>query len=333
MKRWLLPEGLPFFKANLHSHSTVSDGKFTPAELKKAYMEKGYSIIAFTDHEIMVPHPELASDDFLPLNGYEYAIMEDPTEGKTKAYTRKCCHFCLIALEPDNQSHVCWHGMLVGNAQNYAHYANVDPNAPLYQRVYSSECITEVMQAGRDAGFFVTYNHPAWSMEDMVDVVNYHGMHAMEIFNYGSYANGWEDYQPNMLDAMLRRGKNVFCIAADDNHSLNSMFGGWTMICAEKLEYRTITKALENGHFYASSGPEIHKLWFEDGYVHIECSPAAEIQVSYGNRRALRLKAEDGPLTQADIPVSADSIYVRITVTDADGHHANTNPYYTKDLF
>ena len=40
MKRWLLPEGLPFFKANLHSHSTVSDGKFTPAELKKAYMEK-----------------------------------------------------------------------------------------------------------------------------------------------------------------------------------------------------------------------------------------------------------------------------------------------------
>ena len=333
MKHFLLPQGQNFYKANLHCHSTVSDGKLTPEEIKKAYKEKGYSIVAFTDHEIMVPHPDLADDHFLPLNAYEYAIMEDVTEEKNCFKLRKCCHMCLIALEPDNLKHVCWHGVLIGNAQNYASYANVDPNEPLYQRIYSGEGVTEVMQAARNAGFFVTYNHPSWSMEDMVDIVDYHGMHALEIFNSGSYLGGWNDYQNDLFDAMLRRGKQVYCIAADDNHSGRHMFYGWTMISADKLEYRTITKALENGHFYASTGPEITSLWFEDGSIHIDCSPAVEIQVNYGCRRAGRIVATDAPLTHAEFPVEPNDFYVRITVTDANGGHANTNPYYTKDLF
>ena len=34
MKKYLLPETGNFYKANLHSHSTVSDGTLTPAEMK-----------------------------------------------------------------------------------------------------------------------------------------------------------------------------------------------------------------------------------------------------------------------------------------------------------
>ena len=37
MKKYLLPRTGKFYKANLHCHSTVSDGKLTPAELKEAY--------------------------------------------------------------------------------------------------------------------------------------------------------------------------------------------------------------------------------------------------------------------------------------------------------
>ena len=46
MHKYLLPEKGKFYKANLHSHSTVSDGHWTPEEMKQRYMEKGYSIIA-----------------------------------------------------------------------------------------------------------------------------------------------------------------------------------------------------------------------------------------------------------------------------------------------
>ena len=34
MKKYLLPDGCRSYKANMHCHSTVSDGKFTPQQLK-----------------------------------------------------------------------------------------------------------------------------------------------------------------------------------------------------------------------------------------------------------------------------------------------------------
>ena len=57
MKRYLLPETGRFFKANLHCHSNLSDGQLSPEEIKKIYMDKGYSIVAYTDHDILLPHP------------------------------------------------------------------------------------------------------------------------------------------------------------------------------------------------------------------------------------------------------------------------------------
>ena len=47
-KRFLLPEGGRFYKANLHCHSTLSDGALTIGELKEAYKSRGYSVLAYT---------------------------------------------------------------------------------------------------------------------------------------------------------------------------------------------------------------------------------------------------------------------------------------------
>ena len=40
MRKYLLPKDGSFYKANLHCHSTFSDGKKTPAELKQMYMDE-----------------------------------------------------------------------------------------------------------------------------------------------------------------------------------------------------------------------------------------------------------------------------------------------------
>ena len=55
MKTYLLPKEGNFYKANLHCHTTVSDGKRTPEEIKELYMRNGYSIVAYTDHEVLIP--------------------------------------------------------------------------------------------------------------------------------------------------------------------------------------------------------------------------------------------------------------------------------------
>ena len=51
MRKYMITETGTFYKANLHCHTTVSDGATTPEETKRLYMEQGYSIIDFTYHE------------------------------------------------------------------------------------------------------------------------------------------------------------------------------------------------------------------------------------------------------------------------------------------
>ena len=38
MKIELIPEGGALYKANLHCHTTISDGKQTPEEVKETYL-------------------------------------------------------------------------------------------------------------------------------------------------------------------------------------------------------------------------------------------------------------------------------------------------------
>ena len=37
MKKYLLPENLTPYKANLHCHTTISDGVWTPEQVKEEY--------------------------------------------------------------------------------------------------------------------------------------------------------------------------------------------------------------------------------------------------------------------------------------------------------
>ena len=76
MKKYLLPKTKGCYKANLHMHTTVSDGRMTPEETKQVYLAQGYSIVAFTDHEIIVKHNELSDDRFLALTSCEVAVTE-----------------------------------------------------------------------------------------------------------------------------------------------------------------------------------------------------------------------------------------------------------------
>ena len=331
MRKYLLPEAGAFYKANLHCHSTVSDGRLSPEEVKNVYKKKGYSVVAFTDHDVLVPHPELVDEDFLPLNGYEMEVNEQ----KEKRF-RKTCHMCLIALEPDNLKQVCFHRSryFFGNSVNYLDQVQYDENAPDYEREHTHECVSDMMKRGREGGFFVTYNHPNWSLENYNDYMGYNHMHAMEVYNNECVLLGYCDYNEKEYDDMLRGGKRIYCIATDDCHREEACGGGFTMIKAEKLEYRAITSALVAGNFYASQGPQIHNLWFEVGKIHNDCSDAESIALHTGTRRAKLLQADAGEfISSADFDVALEDIYVRITVTDANGKHANTNAYFTDELF
>jgi len=158
-------------------------------------------------------------------------------------------------------------------------------------------------------------------------------MSAMEIMNYSAWRGGFMDYNPRVYDDLLRAGNRLFAIATDDNHHTDDACGGWTMIKAARLDHPSVSSALKSGHFYASWGPEIHSLWIEDRIVHITTSPAARIVCSFENHRAKVEKADDGLITEASFEIEPDDSYFRITVIDEQNRCADTNAYFTDELF
>lgn len=47
------------YYANLHTHSTHSDGKYTPTQLAQMAVTEGYGAVAVTDHDTVTAYPEM----------------------------------------------------------------------------------------------------------------------------------------------------------------------------------------------------------------------------------------------------------------------------------
>ena len=328
MKKYLLPNSGSFYKANLHSHTEMSDGRISPEQTKEFFKSNGYSIVAYTDHDIFVDRSHLADEDFLPLNGLELEINgRNFGRGWRDMET---CHINLIALEPDNLITPFYHRKkyLLRNAPKYRHLLQFDESEPDYERFYTPQCINEMLLGGRRKGFFTVYNHPSGSLEDYPAYSQYHYMHAMEMYN-GKY-----EYNPRVYDDLLRLGNIIYCVGGDDNHSTTDAGFSWTMIKAEKLEYRTVTKALMDGHFYCSQGPEIYELYVEDKKLHIKTSDAFEIIFNSAARApGCYHRAEPGSyLNEASFDILPECVYVRVTVVGPNGKTASTNAYRSIDL-
>ncbi|MBE7035169.1 MAG: PHP domain-containing protein [Ruminococcaceae bacterium] len=333
-RQYLLPKTGAFYKTNLHCHTNLSDGQMSPLEVKEYYLAHGYSVVAFTEHDIFITHNELTDDNFLALNGFEVEINEPNKEVWEETST---CHICFVALSETVENHPLWHRnqyVGLGNSLDYKGQVKFDESKPDYVRRYTPERISDMMRVGRENGFFVTYNHPRWSMETYERYSQYNGMHAMEIYNTGSVSMGFLDYNPQVYDEMLRLGKKIYCIAADDNHSTLDACGGHIMVKAEKLDYKHIADAIARGSFYSSTGPEIKELWYENGEVHIRCCDAKKILLSTGIRKQVLVSPEAGQsfVNEATFRINGNEKYFRITVLDREGNFAETNAYFIEDI-
>ncbi len=336
MKKYLIKNEGQFYKANLHCHSTMSDGNLTPKELKDAYKSHGYSILSITDHEILLDHSDLNDKDFYMLPGYEIEIAEDVPSSAM----RKLLHANLFPIDKNNLTQVCYnHEYVWGRAKESVE--KIKFNGDAYIREHTVEGVNEMVRIARENGFLVTFNHPVWSLEEYNDYINYEGFFAMEILNYGCCVpDGLDEYSPTVYDAMLRHGKRLYCIATDDNHNQYPLdtarcdsFGGFTMIKATSLTHEAIIDSLQKGEFYASGGPLIHSLYIEDDKIHISCSDARIIRVTGASRRAKIVVAESGEtITEAVMEIPAQTPYFRIEVVDKEGKVANTRAYFLDEV-
>lgn len=324
----LLPSGVQYYKANLHCHTTLSDGSMTAAEVKKAYQEKGYQVIAYTDHRIYANHSELNDENFVAIAAAEVDINE--FGGRVWDFSRiKTYHINLYDTDPESHK------------EEKANF-----KLPL-RRYNDTEYINGYIDEMKELGFIACYNHPYWSLQTCEDYQNLKGFWGMEIYNHGCELDGLYGYHPQSYDEMLRSGQNVFCVSTDDNHNsygfdeaLCDSFGGYVMIGAKELTYAGIMEALKKGDFYSvmspdgrTEGPQIHEIAIEGKELHIKCSPADKIYVQTQGRFCHRAAAKPGEtISEAVFTLKGNEGYIRVDVRDAQGRHANSNAYFLEDI-
>ncbi len=335
MKHYIYGGHAGHYKANLHAHSVISDGKLTPAGLKELYKRHGYSVLCITDHELMRPHPELDDDGFLSLTGYEIAVNDSESDW----YCCKTMHLNVYSPVQDNDMQVMFHPDDVSWLRNRG---NTDLDAKYYgepvKKVFSTECFNKIIAEASSHGYLVSMNHPAWSLLEEEDYRGLEGIFAVEIYNHGCVAgDGMNDDSTSVYDYLNRHGKKVFCTAVDDNHNTFpeghvrcDSCGGFDVINAPSLEYGAIFSALKNGNFYASTGALIDEIYVEDGKVHVKCPPCDRITLINAGRRtehAVRGTGAGDTLTEAEFSVKAADHYVRIEVVSPAGR-AYSQPFY-----
>ena len=340
MKKHLLPQVNQYFKANLHTHTTVSDGKLTPEETKAAYVERGYQIVAFTDHEVCVAHPEPWEENFLPLTGYEFSCNSLEEE----KFLRKTYHLCCIAKEPDNRWQVYDPRFKGGNAYLYADSIVCDGYE---ERDYSLEYVNSVIARANAHGFLVAYNHPAWSLQEYEDYAGLKGLWAMEVYNNHCQRLGYDDNNSQIYQTMLKLGNRFYPLATDDFHRIeqhNFIGGGWIMVGAEELTYPSVITALEKGDFYASTGPVIHSLDLEGTVLKLRCSGVRCVKLFTQSRHATELMHYDGTLLEeAEFDLAPwldcwkqnsreDEAFIRLMFIDENGNKAYTRAYWYNEL-
>lgn len=343
MKKYLLPKQGKFYKANMHCHSTISDGNWDLLKIKEEYKKHGYSIVAFTDHDVFIPHKELRDENFLPLHGFEIEINSETGKHFDVSPT---CHLCMIAKDENIINQPCYYRgddkyYFANSIKNKVH-VKYDESIEDFIRVYGPEGINKLIKTCKDSGFFVTYNHPNWSLENFELFTKLDGLDAIEMFNSTCIVEGHLDINEKEYDAMIRSGRYVYCVGGDDNHNFHpessghfDSFKSFTMIKAKSLTYKDVISGLTKGHIYASQGPLIKSLYVEDGYVHIKCSPSKIIRYNTGSRRAEIIYSDDlnkKSITEASFKIKEGDVYFRITIIDKNHKQANTIAYFTKNF-
>ena len=140
---WFLP-GKPFFRGNLHCHTTMSDGAKTPQEAVEIYRGFGYDFLAITDHRrVTVPKPRM-----------EGAMLVLP--GIELDYTL-----------PGEVVHIVGFGM-------------TDELPP---RLCEGKGVQAGVDAIRQCGGRAIVAHPHWSLNTLATLTAIHGATAAEIYN------------------------------------------------------------------------------------------------------------------------------------------------------
>ena len=301
-----MPE-LKWFKGNIHTHTTESDGDDTPENVVRWYRRHGYDFLVLSDHN--------------HLTLFEYAA------GRRR--------FKRPLMVPGEEVTLSIHE---GRTPIHINAIGI---SRVVEPIDARE-IVPTMQANVDAiigaGGIASINHPnsLWSF-DHNHIKEVTGATLLEIYNGHPTSNvhgapGKASYE-QIWDGVLSAGRVIFGVATDDSHHYKDFHParsnpgrGWLVVRAESLEVEAILDGLASGRFYSSTGVELADL--EQSPEAISLSVRTEKNFIYTTafigRGGKVFHESTGP--EATYEPSGEEGYVRAVVRSSSGAKAWTQP-------
>lgn len=294
-----------WYKGNLHTHTTESDGDADPDVVVSWYKEHDYDFLVLSDHNhrtilehkikggpLMVPGEEvsariLGGEIPIHMNGIGISRVVEPIDA----------------------------GEVVETLQ-----ANID--------------------AIRDAGGIAQLNHPnahwAFNHEDILQV---NGASLLEVYNGWPGANSeggpGKHSAEEMWDNILSAGQVIFGVATDDahhysdyTHTLANPGRGWVQVRASELSVNAIVDSLATGEFYFSTGIDLSELEISDEIIQLKIEQHRDYvyQTRFVGKNGVVLAETDG--LEPSYDPTGDEGYVRVTVSSSYGTRAWTQPLF-----
>jgi hypothetical protein len=299
-----------WYKGNLHTHTTLSDGKLSPEKTIQVYKDLGYDFLSLTDHVYFSKHKDLSSMGLTLIPGTELDIYE--------LGDNHIVHH-MVGLQADIEDDLINEGRININIENDLSIAE---KGKAYAHLL------------KDKGMISIYCHPSWSRVEIGDIKPIMAMNtdkpfAIEVYNNGCEGDGRVGHAELYWDQLLRNNIRCFGVATDDSHNLSHCGGGYVMVNAKSKNNNDIIKSLLEGNFYSSMGPEIHDFYLEDRTAYVKCSPCSKIHfITYEWQGKTFFPTDGTTIDNASYKLKEGIKYIRIECEDKYGKIAWSNPIF-----
>ena len=302
-----------WYKGNIHTHTTESDGDASPEEVVRWFRRHGYDFLVLSDHN--------------HLTIFEYGA------GRRKFKTP-------LLIPGEEVSARIMDGTVPIHIGGIGISRVVEP--------VDADGIVATIQANVsaivEAGGIASLNHPnfhwAFDHRHIKEVV---GASMMEVFNGHPGTNG--DGGPGrysteeIWDGVLTAGRPIYGVAADDSHAyhdyafdMSNPGRGWVVVRAEELSRSAIVDALAAGDFYSSTGVMLDRLDITQDSISIQIAAHKDdvymdvFETRFSGRDGETLATSDG--MDPEYRIRGDEGYVRATITSSNRMKAWTQPVF-----